>query len=117
MPVSLNMGQILTVTAESAKDSARANSLNNKLAGVSNDSSDEELMEACKSFESYLVENMIKAMEKTTFKEEKDKSDYEGFFGDMLYQEYAKMITERGEIGLAKQLYESIRHNGNKSLS
>ena len=33
------------------------------------------------------------------------------YFGDMMYQEYAKQITENGELGLAQQLYESMKRN------
>lgn len=71
---------------------------------------DEELMEACKSFETYLVEQTIKEMKKTIPKDEED-SDKFGFFQDMLYSEYAMSITEQGDIGLAKELYESMKRN------
>lgn len=71
---------------------------------------DEELMEACKSFETYLVEQTIKEMKKTIPKDEED-SDKFGFFQDMLYNQYAMSITEQGDIGLAKELYESMKRN------
>ena len=29
----------------------------------------------------------------------------------MMYQEYASQIAENGELGLAKQLYESMKQN------
>jgi flagellar protein FlgJ len=46
---------------------------------------DEDLMEACKSFETYFVEQVIKAMRKTVPNNE-EENDYMNYFGDMLYQ-------------------------------
>lgn len=71
---------------------------------------DEELMEACKTFETYLIEQTIKEMKKTIPKTD-DESDRFGFFEEMLFNEYATSITEQGEIGLAKQLYDSMKRN------
>lgn len=79
--------------------------LDNKTSDI-----DEELMEACKSFETYLVEQTIKEMKKTIPKDKED-SDKFGFFQDMLYNKYAMSITEQGDIGLAKELYESMKRN------
>ncbi len=70
----------------------------------------EELMEACKSFETYLVEQTIKEMQKTVLKDEED-SDHFGLFQDLLYKEYATSITEQGDLGLARELYESMKRN------
>ena len=72
--------------------------------GTVEDATDEELMEACKSFESYFVEQVLKAMEKTTGKTEED-GDYLEVFKDNLYQEYAKMIADSQSLGLAQQFY------------
>lgn len=73
---------------------------------------DEELMEACKSFETYLLEQVFKGMEKTVMKdEENEENDYMAQFGDKLYEEYAKAVTENQSIGLAQMLYESMKRN------
>jgi len=71
---------------------------------------DEELMEVCKSFEAYLLEQVMKSMEKTIPYQEK-KNTYMEYFGDMLYQEYAKSAAENQGLGLAQMLYESIKRN------
>jgi Rod binding protein. len=68
-------------------------------------------MEVCKSFEAYLLEQVMKSMEKTIPYAEK-KSTYLEYFGDMLYQEYAKSAAENQGLGLAQMLYESIKRNG-----
>lgn len=77
----------------------------------SNSASDEELMEACKGFESYLVEQVFKGMEKTIIKDEEKENDYMAQFGDKLYEEYAKSVTDKQSLGLAQMLYESMKRN------
>ena len=75
---------------------------------------DEALMEACRSFESYFIEQAFKGMEKMIPKDDEDSSGtgYVEMFKDTLYQEYAKSATERGDgIGIAKMLYEQMKRN------
>jgi flagellar protein FlgJ len=77
-----------------------------------NDATDEELMDACKSFESYLVEQVFKNMEKTVMKsEDEEENDYLAQFGDMLYENYAEQVTDKGDLGIAQMLYESMKRN------
>lgn len=111
MPISIGSDSIFAMAAENAKGSAKANNLQKKLDNINSEAEDEQLMEACKSFEAYLVERMISAMEKTVPKNEENKNDYKSYFGDMLYQEYAQQITESGELGIAQQLYEAMKLN------
>ena len=82
---------------------------------LTSDSTDEELMEACKSFESYFIEQMYKGMEKTIPKDESEKeNDYVAMFKDNLFQGYAKMTMEGGGFGIAKTLYDSMKNNTGK---
>lgn len=89
-----------------------AKKLQNKLANGMEDATDEEMLEACKEFEAYLVEQVIKQMEKTVIKSEED-GEYVEVFGDYLTQGYAQAITEQGSMGIAQQLYESMKNNMN----
>lgn len=76
--------------------------------------SDEELMEACKSFEAYFVEQAFKGMEKMIPKDDDESSStsYTDMFKDKLYQEYADAATERGDgLGIAQMLYEQMKRN------
>lgn len=75
------------------------------------DATDKELMDACKEFETYFVEQMYKAMEKTVIKADEEKNEYEEYFGDMRIQEYAKMVSEGEGIGIAKVLYDQMKRN------
>ena len=73
---------------------------------------DEQLMDACKQFEAYFVEQMFKEMQKTV-----PKTDYSfqstgtmvDYYRDNMIQEIASMTTENGEIGLAQMLYEQMK--------
>lgn len=111
MSISIGSDSIFAMTTENAKSTAKNKNIESKLENIGSEATDEELMEACKSFESYLLEKMIASMEKTIPKDEEEMNDYESYFGEMLYQEYAQQITEKGEIGLAQQLYEAMKLN------
>ncbi len=88
----------------------KADNIKNTLNNSS--SSDEELMDACKSFEAYMMEQVFKSMKSTVPQsEEEENNDYMSQFGDMLYEQYAKSATEKQNIGLAQMLYESMKRN------
>ena len=96
--------------------SSATESLRDKLGTTDySKSTDEELMEACKTFESYFIEQAIKGMEKTIPDNDDDSSaSYLNMFKDTLYQEYADIASERGDgIGIAKMLYEQMKRNYN----
>ena len=72
---------------------------------------DEEMMEACKQFEAYMIEQVYKSMENTIMKSDEEEGDYVKMFGDMRVQQYAQAVTDQGGVGLAKQLYEAMKKN------
>lgn len=88
----------------------KAKSLQSSLENLDH-SSDEELMDVCKSFEAYFLEQVFKSMEKTIMKDEESSTDsgYSSYFKDMLTQEYASNATETGGYGIAQMLYESMK--------
>lgn len=91
--------------------STSASSLKDSLESVNSDSDDEELMNACKSFESYFVQKIIQQAEETVKSDDEEEGEYLKYFGDTLTQAYADAITDSGEIGLAQQLYDSMKQN------
>ena len=88
---------------------AQADALTNKLSQSEN-ATDEEMLEVCKEFETYLLEQVFKQM-RDVMTDQENQGDYMKQFGDTLYQEYAKSIAESGQTGLAQQLYESMKRN------
>lgn len=75
---------------------------------------DEELMDACKQFEAYFIEQMYKAMLKT-IPENGETSNYTStmmdYYKDQMVQGIAEQTTEQNGLGLAQMLYEQMRRN------
>ncbi len=103
-------------SANEASTQALQNKLNNT---VSETSSDDELMEACKEFESYLWEQVFKEMEKTTkfFSDDEDKDGYASnmvdYFKDSVIQEISNQAANQGANSVAQMLYEQMKRNYN----
>ena len=75
---------------------------------------DEELMDACKQFEAYFVEQMFKEMMKTIPESETSSSytsNLMNYYKDNMVQEIANSSTEQGGLGLAQMLYEQMKRN------
>jgi len=99
-----------------AKSSNQATTLSNGLKGISKDSTDDELLSACKQFEAYLWEQIYKEVDKSVniFGTESDGS-YAGnmmsTFSDSFIQEIAQQSTGDGSNSLAQTLYEQLKRN------
>jgi flagellar protein FlgJ len=89
-----------------------ADSVSSQISSVGEDSSDEELLEACQSFESYFVQKMIEEAKKTLDNED-EQGEYTKMFADMKNEQLADTITESGQLGLAQQLYDNIKSQYN----
>ena len=78
---------------------------------------DEELMNACKQFEEYFVEMALKEVFKTVdlFGMNESTSNAmstsKDLMKDGMVQKFAEKITEESNLGLAQQLYESMKRN------
>ncbi|WP_310601947.1 rod-binding protein [Anaerosporobacter sp.] len=100
-----------STVSELNKQNTQATQLKSKLNNTSvSTATDDELMEVCKDFEQYLVEQVFKSMKTSLVpKSEDDENEYVQYFGDSLYQEYAKNMSETGGLGIAQMLYESMK--------
>lgn len=78
---------------------------------IENAKSDEELMEACKGFEQYFLEQIFKSMQATVDKSEDEENEYTSMFNDMMVENYAKSAVDAQGYGVAQMLYESMKHN------
>ncbi len=84
------------------------------LDGDMTQKTDEELMDACKQFEAYFVEQMFKKMMDTVPKSEGTSSygsNMTEYMQDSLLQEIATESTEGNSLGLAQMLYEQMKRN------
>lgn len=82
--------------------------LQSKLENTGTSDDDKELMEVCKDFESYFVQKIIEEAKKTLDNED-EKGEYMQYFGSMLDETYADAIVDGGGLGLAQQLYDSMK--------
>ncbi|HBA46277.1 MAG TPA: hypothetical protein DCZ91_00430 [Lachnospiraceae bacterium] len=93
-----------------------ASRLQNKLADADySRASDAELMNACRQFEAYFIEQMYKGMMKTIPKSE-ETSNYTSsmmdFYKDQMIQSVAEETSKQnGGFGLAQMLYEQMKRN------
>lgn len=110
MSISIGSDFLLNTSTNSSLSATSASKIQNSLANTKVEtSSDEELLEACKGFESYLVEQVFKEMKKTVPESDTENNEYIQNFGDMLNEEYARGITEGNSLGIAQMLYESMK--------
>lgn len=72
---------------------------------------DDELMDACKQFEAYFLEQVFKEMMKTIPKSEDSGSNAAlvDYFKDNMIQEIAAQSTETNSLGLAQMLYDQMK--------
>ncbi len=71
------------------------------------DEEQEELMDACKEIETYFLTQVFKGMT-SAMSLDKDKNQVEKLASESLINNYAKMATNRGGIGMADQLFEQM---------
>ena len=98
---------------QTAKDSAASRLKSTANADYSN-ANDDELMDVCKQFESYFLEQVFKQMAKTvnlTGDGDRSTSNLVDFFKDNTIAELATQSTETNSLGLAQMLYEQMKRN------
>ena len=86
---------------------------------VQNAESDEAMMDACKQFESYMIQQMFKTMQESAkiFSEEEDDStDYVNMYEDNYLSPIAEQMVNSGQgLGIAEQLYTSMKNNSGET--
>lgn len=93
----------------------RATMLQRKIGGAGySRATDDELLDACKQFEAYFVEQMFKGMLKTIPQSE-ETSNYTStimdYYKDQMIQGAAEQASKQGGLGLAQMLYEQMKRN------
>lgn len=112
MAVSMDTNSFFLQQNMTSASTARADKLSSSLSNIEQGTAtDEELMEACKSFENYFVEQVIKQTKSAMLEDEDSQGDYMKYFGDTMTQSYAEIITESSNLGIAQMLYESMKRN------
>lgn len=94
--------------------SQSASKLEGQLKSDYTSATDEELMDACKQFEAYFLEQMFKQMLKTIPESEESSgstSSLVDYYKDQMVQNIAADSTEQNSLGLAQTLYEQMKRN------
>lgn len=90
-------------------DGHNSSKLDSALGVNQKDATDEEMMDACKQFEQYFVEQMFKEMKKTVPEDSLlGNNEYYNMFEDNMIEGIAEKITESEQLGFAQRLYESM---------
>ena len=89
-------------------NSSTGSSLQSKLDSMGTPEDADKLMEVCKDFESDFVQKIIEEAKKS-LENEDEKGEYMQYFSTMLNQSYADAIVDGGGLGLAQQLYDSMK--------
>lgn len=116
MVMAMDIGNISSMVSNSLNNTGQAEKLKNQLeSGNYANSTDEELMDACKQFEAYWVEMVFKEMEKTAYVFSDEKSDPNNtmvdYFKETTIQELSSNVTENQGLGLAQMLFEQMKRN------
>ena len=114
---SLYRNSALDSTAYTNVANQTASKLQDKLNSSDySKATDDELMDACKQFESYFLEQMFKEMMKTIPESEdtsSSNSQLMDYYKDEMVQQIASDSTEQNSLGLAQMLYEQMKRNYN----
>ncbi|MCR5011329.1 MAG: hypothetical protein K6A72_03235 [Lachnospiraceae bacterium] len=93
---------------------AAASSAQKKAESANSAQTDEEMLSACKEFESYLWEQVLKSMKSASevFNTEEDDQKV-SYFKETAMADIAKQITDQnlGSNSLAMQMYEQMKRN------
>ena len=101
--------------AENVSGNAKTEALSKKVSGADySNATDEELMEVCKEFEAYFLEQMYKEMMKTIPESEltsSANSTLVNYYKDEMIKEVSAQTAEQSNMGLAQTLYEQMKRN------
>ena len=110
----MDIGNINSSYNDMYTANAAATKLEGQLKSDYSNATDDELMDACKQFEAYFVEQMFKEMVKTIPKDESSSASSTSmldYFKDEMIQKVAEDATEQNGLGLARMLYEQMKIN------
>ncbi len=105
-----------TTNATNNASQSKVDGLKNTVNGLSSESTEEELMEVLKDFESYFVEQMIKKMKETFTDEDEESSvasQYTDTFMDYAIEEVADQLVDDIGGNMTQQLFEQMKRNYN----
>ncbi len=112
-----NMASLLNTTNTDATSNYNANALKKSLNSVSSDTTEDELMQVCKDFESYFVEEVIKEIKENMLPDDDDKdaslSTMTDYSMDFAVEKIADEVVDQVGTNFTQSLYEQMKRNYN----
>lgn len=108
------LSNVYTEYLNQQTDNVSAKKMQDTVSKDYSQASDEELLDVCKQFEAYFMEQVFKQMEKTIIKDESSSGTSTAlvdYFKDSALQELTKTSTETQGLGIAQMLYEQMKRN------
>lgn len=108
------LSNIYTEYLNQQTDNLSTQKLQNTVSKDYSEATDDELLDVCKQFEAYFMEQVFKQMEKTVLKDEsssESNSTLVDYFKDTALQELTQQSTETQGLGIAQALYEQMKRN------
>lgn len=113
MAISIDNAMNLYNTYQTTDTSAEK--LSGTLSKDLSTATDDELMDVCKEFEAYFLEQIFKSMQKMVPEHEYESSSSKTmmeYYQDEMMAQFAQSATQEGEgLGLAQMLYEQMKIN------
>lgn len=113
--MSISLDSMVSMVDNSAAKNYNADKLQNSLNGVSSETTEDELLQVCKDFESYFVEEILKEIKENLTTEEDDKdsslSTMTDYNMDFVMQEVADQVVDEVGTNFTQQLYEQMKRN------
>lgn len=103
----------LNSQAANERSAEAASKVSNSISGVNANSSDEELTEAVESFESYMLEQVIKQVKKSVKSDDENSSTSQmtEFYMDSTIQSLASTMVKEYGGNLTKDLVAQMKRN------
>ena len=101
---------------DNAKSTSISSDLEKTLGSDLSTASDDELMSACKNFESYFIEQVMKEVEKTipsSDDEDSSMSQLTDYYKDEMIQNLSEKVAEQNGNSFAQTMYEQMKRNYN----
>ena len=115
--ISMDSISSLIDTSKNTAAANQASSLQSSLNSISSDSSEDELLQVCKDFESYFVEEVLKEI-KESLTDESDEEDsststLKDYYMDNVIELVADQVVDEVGTNFTQQLYEQMKRNYN----
>lgn len=108
---------MMSANAGNAAASSKADSMTGNLKNISSETSADELMDVCKDFASYFVEEVLKEIkENMTLEDEEEDATVSmmtDYHMDSTIELLADELTDKVGGGFIQQMYEQMKRNYN----